>query len=137
LKIDTTAPVVSSVAASGTDIVSGSGILNAGKMVILMATFSEAVIVAGGTPSLALNDGGTATYVGGSGSTTLTFNHIIQAGQNAADLAVMSLALNGATIKDAAGNAANLAGAAGFNPTGTLKIDTTAPVVSMEPLAPR
>ena len=79
--------------------------MNAGKTVVLTATLSEAVIVAGGTPSFALNDGGTATYVGGSGTTALAFSHIVQAGQNAADLAGTSLALNGATIKDAAGNA--------------------------------
>ncbi|HKH66432.1 MAG TPA: calcium-binding protein, partial [Reyranella sp.] len=128
--VDTTAPTIASIAASGADVVSGSGTLNAGKTVILTATFSEAVIVAGGTPALALSDGGTATYIGGSGSPTLTFSHVVQAGQNAADLAVTSLALNGATIKDAAGNAANLAGAAGLNPAGTLKIDTTAPSVA-------
>ena len=109
---------------------SGSGTLNAGKTVILTATFSEAVTVAGGTPSLALNDGGTATYVGGSGSTALTFSHVVQAGQNATDLAVTSLALNGATIKDAAGNPANTAAVTGYNPAGTLRIDTTVPTVS-------
>ena len=37
--------------------------------------------------------------------------------------------LNGATVKDGAGNAANLAGAV-TNPAGTLQIDTTAPTVS-------
>lgn len=128
--VDTTAPTIASIAASGTDVVAGSGTLNTGKTVILTATFSETVTVVGGTPSLVLNDGGTATYIGGSGSTTLTFSHIVQAGQNAADLAVTSLALNGATIKDAAGNAASLAGAAGLNPAGTLKIDTAAPSVT-------
>ena len=40
-----------------------------------------------------------------------------------------SFNLNGATIKDAAGNSANLAGAV-TNPAGTLQIDTTAPTVS-------
>src|SRR5204863_6060771 len=113
---DTTAPTVVSIAASGTGISGGTGNLNAGDVVSLTVTFSEAVTVSGGTPSLVLNDGGTATYNSGSGSATLTFTHTVQAGQNVADLAVTSVALNGATLKDAAGNAANTAAAAGYNP---------------------
>ena len=127
---DTTAPTIVSIAASGAGISGGSGNLNAGDVVSLAVTFSEAVTVSGGTPSLVLNDGGTATYSGGSGSATLTFTHTVQAGQNAADLAVTSLSLNGATLKDAAGNAANTAAAAGNNPAGTLRIDTIAPTVA-------
>ena len=48
------------------------------------------------------------------------------AGENTPDLAVASFNLNGAILRDAAGNAANLGGAAGYNPAGTLKIDATA-----------
>ena len=92
---------------------------------------SEAVAITG-SPSLALNDGGTATYTSGSGSTSLTFSHVVQAGQNAADLTVTGMALNGGTIGDAAGNAANLAAAANYNPAGTLKVDT----VTTPPPAP-
>ena len=64
--------------------------------------------VAGGTPTLTLNDGGTATYTGGSGSNALTFSYTVAAGQNTAILAATAVNLNGATIKDGAGNAANL-----------------------------
>ena len=63
--------------------------------------------VAGGTPTLALNDGGTATYVSGSGSNALVFSYTVAAGQSTADLALAAsnaIALNGATIRDAAGN---------------------------------
>src|SRR5262249_34778946 len=123
-------PTVCAITASGSGIASGAGDLNAGKTVILTVAFSEAVNVAGGTPTLALNDGGTATYTGGSGSASLTFDYTVAASQNAADLAVSSLNLNGATLKDAAGNAATLAGATNYNPAGTLPIDTTAPAVS-------
>ena len=98
--------------------------------VTLTVTFSEAVTVSGGTPNLVLNDGGTATYSSGSGSTTLVFSHTVQAGQNVADLAVTSLSLNGATVKDTAGNLANTAAATGNNPAGTLRIDTTVPTVA-------
>ncbi|MCP3381000.1 alkaline phosphatase family protein [Bradyrhizobium sp. CCGUVB4N] len=132
LQIDTTAPTIASVAASGTGITSGSGNLNAGKVVTLTVNFSEAVTVntTGGTPTLTLNDGGTASYTGGTGSTALIFSYTVAAGQNTADLIVSALNLNGATISDGGGNAANLAGATNANPAGTLKIDTTAPTIA-------
>ncbi len=129
LQIDTTTPSVSSVAASGTGITAGAGDLAAGSVVTLTVNLSEAVTVAGGTPTLTLNDGGTATYSGGSGSNALTFSYTVAAGQNTADLAVTAVNLGTATVKDGAGNAANLAGAV-TNPAGTLQIDTTTPSVS-------
>ena len=89
---------------------------------------SEAVTVAGGTPTLTLNDGGTATYTGGSGGTALTFSYTVAAGQNTPDLTVSAVNLNGATIKDGAGNSASLSGT--LSPAGTLQIDTTAPTVT-------
>ena len=98
-------------------------------MVTLTVNLSEAVTVAGGTPTLTLNDGGTATYTGGSGTNALTFSYTVAAGQNTADLAVTAVNLNTATVKDGAGNAANLTGAV-TNPAGTLQIDTTTPTVS-------
>jgi hypothetical protein len=127
LQIDTTAPTVASLVASGTGISSGSGDLDAGKTVTLTLAMSEAVTVAGGTPTLTLNDGATATYSGGSDTSALTFSYTVAAGQNTPDLAVTAVNLNTATVTDAAGNAANLAGAV-TNPAGTLQIDTTAPV---------
>ena len=127
---DTTAPALASIATSGAGITTGSGDLNAGDAVTLTVAFSEAVVVAGGTPTLVLSDGGTATYTGGSDSSVLSFTHTVQAGQNTADLAVASINLNGATIKDSAGNAANLSAAVNYNPAGTLRIDTTAPVIT-------
>ena len=129
LQIDTTAPSVSSVVASGTGITAGAGDLAAGSVVTLTLNLSEAVTVAGGTPTLTLNDGGTATYTGGSGTNALTFSYTVAAGQNTADLAVTAVSLNTATVTDGAGNAANLTGAV-TTPAGTLQIDTTAPSVS-------
>ena len=64
--------------------------------------------MAGGTPTLTLNDGGTATYTGGSGTNALTFSYTVGAGQNTAALAATAVNLNAATITDGAGNAANL-----------------------------
>ena len=129
LQIDTTTPSVSSVVASGTGITAGSGDLGVGSVVTLTVNLSEAVTVAGGTPTLTLNDGGTATYTGGSGTNALTFSYTVAAGQNTADLAVTAVNLNSATVKDGAGNAANLTGAV-TTPAGTLQIDTTTPSVS-------
>ena len=89
-------------------------------MVTLTLNLSEAVTVAGGTPTLTLNDGGTATYTGGSGTNALTFSYTVAAGQNTADLTVTAVNLNAATITDGAGNAANLR-CAGLTQAGTCR----------------
>ncbi len=129
LQIDTTAPAVTSVVTSGLGIDGGgNGDLNAGHVVTLTVNLSEAVTVAGGTPTLSLNNGGTASYSGGTG-TALTFSYTVGAGQDIGDLAVTSFNPNGATLQDAAGNNASLSGAVS-NPAGTLQIDTTAPAVT-------
>jgi len=125
LRIDTTRPMVTSVAASGSGISAGSGVVGVGKVVNLTLKLSEAVTVTGGTPTLKLNDGGTATYASGSGSDTLTFRYTVAAGQNTADLAVTAVNSGTATVKDGAGNIANLA-AAISNPAGVLQVNTTA-----------
>ena len=129
LQIDTTAPTVSSVVTSGSGITAGTGDLAAGSVVTLTVNLSEAVTVAGGTPTLTLNDGGTATYTGGSGSNALTFSYTVGAGQNTADLAVTAVNPGTATVTNGAGTAANLSGAV-TNPAGILQIDTTTPVIS-------
>ena len=113
------------------------GDLNAGKTVTLTLTFSAAVNVAGGTPTLLLNDGGVATYAGGSGTDRLTFTYTVGAGQNAKALMTANpgLSLNGATIKDLAGTNAVLTGANSialpewsWGPH--IAIDTTAPAIA-------
>ena len=129
LQIDTTTPSVASVVASGTGITSGSGDVGVSTVVTLTVNMSEAVTVAGGTPTLTLNDGATATYTGGSGTNALTFSYTVAAGQSTSDLAVTAVNLNSATVKNGAGTAASLTGAVG-NPSGTLQIDTTTPSVS-------
>src|SRR6202035_2410801 len=82
--LNTTAPTVSSITTSGTGITGGSGDLNAGKAVTLTVNFSAPVTVntTGGSPTLALNDSGTAAYVGGSGTSALTFSYTVATGQN-------------------------------------------------------
>ena len=63
---------------------------------------SAAVTVSGGIPTLTLNDGGTATYTGGSGTGALTFSYTVAAGQNTASLAATAVNLNGATVQEEA-----------------------------------
>src|SRR5713101_6817249 len=107
LQIDTTTPAVTMVVASP-----ASGTEIPGNTVALTLDMSEAVTVTG-TPTLTLNDGGTATYTGGSGTNALIFSYTV----GAADSTVSALAItqanlpSGATIKDGAGNTANLSGA--------------------------
>ena len=84
--------------------------------------------VDGGTPTLTLNDGGTATYTGGSGTNALTFSYTVGAGQNTAALAATAVNLNAATITDGAGNAANLS-LTGLTQSGP-QIDTTTPTIT-------
>ena len=125
LQIDTTAPTIAGVTTSP-----GSGDLGVGQSVTFTVVTSKAVTVSGGTPTLTLSDGGTATYApAASTSTALAFTYTVASGQNAADLSVTGAALNGATIADAAGNAADLSGAV-VNPPGILQIDTTAPTIA-------
>ena len=91
---------------------------------------NKAVTVTG-TPTLTLNDGATATYTGGSGTNALTFSYTVAA----TDSTVPTLAItqanlpSGATILDAAGNAADLSGAVTTFPG--LSIDPPPIVVSI------
>ena len=124
-------PVISSIAA-----LPNSGEVGPGGIVTLTVNFDNAVTVASGTPILALNDGGTATYQSGSGTSALLFTYTVGAfgsGQNTPDLALAAtnaFQLNGATITDGAGTAADLSAANGYNPGGILRIDTTDPIVT-------
>lgn len=81
-----------------------------GQTIPILVTFSEAVNVTG-TPTLTLNDGAVVNYSSGSGTTTLTFNYVVAAGQNVAFLdyaSTTALSLNGGTIQDSSATAAIL-----------------------------
>src|SRR5258708_13163233 len=73
LQIDTIASTVSSIATSGPGITNGSGNLGTGQVVTLTVNMSEAVTVAGGTPTPPLNDGGPAPHTRPSGPTLPPF----------------------------------------------------------------
>ena len=129
-QIDTATPAVTSVVASGTGITAGSGDLASGSVVKLTVDLSEAVTVAGGTPTLTLNNGGTASYSSGSGTNALTFTYTVAPGQNAADLAVTAFNQGSATITNSAGTAANMSGVT-TSISGTLQIDTSTHVAQV------
>ncbi|UOF02448.1 Calx-beta domain-containing protein [Bdellovibrio reynosensis] len=134
LVIDTTVPTVTNVTSNKTD-----GAYTVGEVIDVRITFSENVTVTG-TPVIALNTtpARSASYVSGSGTSTLVFNYTVVATDTAADLnyaATTSLTIPSATIKDAATNNATLTlpatGAAGSLGTNkNIVIDTTAPSIT-------
>lgn len=100
---DTAAPAVSGVSSSKTN-----GTYGVGEVIALQVTFSKAVTVTG-TPQLTIETGTTdrvIPYASGTGTSVLTFNYTVQAGDVSSDLdctSTTSLALNGGTIKSLAG----------------------------------
>src|SRR5439155_5183619 len=106
--VDTTLPTVTSVSSTAAD-----GSYATGAFIPITVTFSEIVNVAG-TPCITLETGNSdavVNYTSGSGTDTLTFNYTVAAGNTTSDLNYVdtgSLALNGGTIKDLAGNSATL-----------------------------
>jgi VCBS repeat-containing protein len=120
---------VTSVVTSGPGIIDGTGDLNAGHLVTFTVNTSAAVTVAGGVPTLSLNDAGIAIYDAlHSTSTALAFSYIVQTGQSIADLAVSAFNRNGATIQDDSADDVDVSNAV-TNPAGTLQIDTIGPQV--------
>ena len=117
-----------------------NGSYKTGSSISVQVVFSETVIVTG-TPQLTLETGSTdriLSYSSGSGTNSLTFTYIVQAGETSADLDYVStsaLALNTGTINDSAGNTGvlTLPSPGAVNSLGANKaivIDTTLPSVS-------
>jgi hypothetical protein len=110
----------------------------------ITVTFNEPVFVTTvtGVPGLTLETGvydAWAGYASGSGTTSLVFDYTVGAGQLSADLDYVSnssLALNGGTIRDAAGNNAVVTlpnpGAAGsLGANNSVMIDTAQPTAAL------
>ncbi|MDW3194093.1 MAG: Calx-beta domain-containing protein [Cytophagales bacterium] len=138
--LDKVSPTITSVSSS-----TPNGRYIEGNMIAITVTFSEVVNVTG-TPQITLETGTTdqvVDYSSGDGTSTLTFNYTVQAGDISADLdytSTTALALNSGTINDGSGNAATLTlatpGAA--NSLGANKdfvIDTSVPTISSVSLA--
>ncbi|MBC7453999.1 MAG: hypothetical protein H7335_09875, partial [Massilia sp.] len=131
LTLDTSAPVVTSVAISG--VPSGSNTaLVAGDSMSVSVVMSEAVTITGiPTYTLTLDSGPRlATYVSGSGSNTLVFGYTVAAGDSdlsgGVTAAAGALLANGASLVDLAGNQASLAVAAIAANANIMRIDTAA-----------
>ncbi|MEI7514165.1 MAG: Ig-like domain-containing protein [Betaproteobacteria bacterium] len=127
--VDTTAPTVSAVAiSSATGAVNST--LNAGDVVTVTVTMSEATTVTG-TPTIGLLVGSTtvsAAYSSGSGTSALTFTYTIVSGQTDTNgISVVANTLSG-TLADAAGNTATLTHNA-VSDNASYLVDTTAPVI--------
>ena len=109
--VDSIVPTISGAAMSSTP--SNSGTYTIGEKVQATVTFSENVIVTG-TPQLTLTIGELArqaNWKSGTGTGTLVFEYTVARGDNDTDgvsIAANQLSLNGGTVKDLAGNAANL-----------------------------
>ncbi len=134
------APLVTNVSST-----TANGTYKSGDTIAVTVTFNEIVNVTG-TPQLTLETGAIdriVNYTSGTGTKTLTFNYVVQAGDTSSDLdyvATTSLALNGGTIQDGTPNAALLtlaspgaANSLGYNKA--IVIDTTAPTMAMTSLA--
>ena len=135
--VDTADPTVSSVTSS-----SAGGPYPEGSTIVVQVEFDEAVTVVttGGTPTIQLETGATdrnATYsAADSTSTVLAFSYTVQPGDAASDLdytGTTALSLNGGTIRDAAGNDADLEldppGTDGLLDSGTILVDAVQPTV--------
>ena len=127
--VDITPPTVSSVT------VPAGATYVGGQVLDFLVNFDESITVntGGGTPQLALTIGATtrqATYQSGSGSSSLLFRYTIQSGEVDSDgIANGTLASNGGTLRDAAGNNANLT-LNSVGSTASVFVDALAPTVS-------
>ncbi|MEG5102940.1 DUF4347 domain-containing protein, partial [Microcoleus sp. AT13-A6] len=124
--IDTVAPTITSVTSTTLDGSYGtSGNIN------VTVNFSEAVTLAGGNMSVALDTGGTVTIAPFTGTSAVgTYTPV--AGQNSTDLNSTSITLApGATLKDTTGNNATLTIPAGVSlaDSKALVVDTVTPAV--------
>ena len=128
---------VAAAAPTVTDVVAtpASGTAFPGDTITITLDMSAAATVTG-MPTLALNDGGSAIYSGGSGSKALTFTTVVtNSDRTVATLAITAVSLPaGAAISGASGQAANLAGAV-TTLTG-LGVDppTTTPTLTAQPM---
>jgi len=124
---DATAPVITSVD------VPANAYYTTGQNLDFTVHMSEAVNVAGGTPSIPVTIGATtvqANYVSGTGTNALLFRYTVLNGQMDADGITLgaALALNGSTLRDPAGNNAVLTLNSVGSTTG-VRVNTAHPTV--------
>jgi hypothetical protein len=101
--------------------------LKAGAFVTINLALDEVAKVTG-TPKLLLNDGGSASYLSGSNTATLTFKYTVAPGQNIADLKLTGATLNGGSVTDSGGRPADFSGVTSADLG--IVIDTKVPTIS-------
>ncbi|MCE2679882.1 MAG: hypothetical protein LW629_05410, partial [Burkholderiales bacterium] len=130
--IDTSGGNITTIVLSGATGAQNA-FLNAGDVLTAMVSFSELVDVTG-QPKLALVVGSTAVqanYANGSGTPAIYFTYTVAADMTDADgihVPLNALSLNGATLKDRAGNVMQITSALGSADT-NYRVDTTKPAV--------
>ncbi|WP_236508581.1 beta strand repeat-containing protein, partial [Tychonema sp. BBK16] len=133
LVIETVAPTITSVTSTTTDGSYGTtGNIN------VTVNFSEAVTLAGGNMTVALDTGGTVTIAPFTG-TSAVGTYTPATGQNSADLNSTGLTLAvGATLRDAVANNATLTIPAGQSlaDSKAIVVDTVAPTVALTSTSP-
>ena len=133
--VDSAVPQVSTVTST-----TASGVYRLGDVIPIYVNFSESVVVTG-TPRLSINAGtrtAVLTYAGGSGTSSLRFDYAVAAGDLTSALdydSTTAFSLNGGTIADRAGNAADVTLAAPGAPA-SLAGDKTLVIDADPPAAP-
>ncbi|MDG1822060.1 MAG: hypothetical protein P8H25_01615, partial [Flavobacteriaceae bacterium] len=140
---DTSSPAVAGVSISATDAAGApkSGALDPGDRIVVTVSMNEVVMVdlTGGVPTYTIDVGGvprTATYVSGSTTTDLVFSYTVSegdvdtAGGVTAAAGSDALDLDGATLLDAAGNAANTSTPAVSDGDNSIVVDAAGPMAT-------
>lgn len=117
-----------------------NGTHHTSEVIALQVTFDQSVTVTG-HPTLALANGGTATYASGSPGTTITLNYTVVVGQNIVDLdyaSTSALSAAGGTIQNGSSQDAVLtlptpgaAGSLGANKDITIFTATQSPTLTL------
>lgn len=126
---------VSAVAVTNVASPVANGVYVTGDVIPITVQFSQPVTVIG-TPTLALNSGGTAVYVSGSGTDTLALSYTVGSGQTATDLSYTTTSALQGDIRDSNGILVGLtlpapgaAGSLGANKNITVNPFPTVPVL--------
>jgi large repetitive protein len=126
--VDTTAPAV-----SGNIAVPAAATYHAGQPLSFTVTFDESVTVTGTDSALGLTIGGSvrsASYAS-KAANSITYTYTLQAGEADGDgISVGSIALGSSTVRDAAGNDANLDLTGHVPSTASVLVDAVAPAVA-------
>ena len=127
--VDTKNPTITSITST-----TANGCYTVGATINVTVNFSEQVTLAGGNLTVNLDSGGSLTITPFT-ATTSSETYTVAAGHNSCDLNVTSFALNGATLRDNAGNDADFTLPAGNNlaDNKAIVVDTTLPVAVDDP----